>query len=176
MKSNLRTDNTVYRKAPSAMSRFSTLKGINSIAEWDKEHIFYNPFSLSKSGTTLKLTKFCEERKIFIFDQLLEEKIKAVRDQPVRKPLSRSVINMLLFSYQCVHKDFKIKIVPRDIVISRVPDYGQSIAHLCYIKVVQNYPRIFCRFPVPSEQTKRTIISCAVWLTEMSHPQHCAQC
>ena len=62
-------------------------KGINSIADWDKEHIFYNPLFLSKSGKTLKLTKFCEERKIFTFDQLLEEKIRAVRDQPVRKPL-----------------------------------------------------------------------------------------
>ena len=87
MKSNLKTDNTFYREALSAMSRFSTLKGINSIADWDKEHIFYNPLFLSKSGKTLKLTKFCEERNIFTFDQLLEEKIKAVRDQPVRKPL-----------------------------------------------------------------------------------------
>ena len=73
MKSNLKTDNTFYREALSAMSRFSTLKGINSIADWDKEHIFYNPLFLSKSGKTLKLTKFCEERKIFTFDQLLEQ-------------------------------------------------------------------------------------------------------
>jgi hypothetical protein len=84
---NLVTDNAFYREALLAMSRFNVLKGINSLADWDKEHIFYNPLFLSKTGKTLKLTKFCEDRGIYTFDQLLEEKIKAVRDQPVRQPL-----------------------------------------------------------------------------------------
>ena len=67
-----------------ATSGFSTLKVINRLSEWDKEHIFYNPLS-SKAGKTLKLTKFWEERNIFTLDQILEEKIKAVRGQPVKK-------------------------------------------------------------------------------------------
>ena len=87
MRNNLKTDNVFYREALLAISRYNTLKGINSLTDWDKEHIFYNPLFLSKSGKTLKLTKFCEEREIFYFDQLLEEKIKLVRNQTVRKPL-----------------------------------------------------------------------------------------
>ena len=87
MRKNLSTENVFYREALLAMSRYNTLKGINSLTDWDQEHIFYNPLFLSKSGKTLKLTKFCEERKIFQFDQLLEEKIRSVRNQPTRKPL-----------------------------------------------------------------------------------------
>ena len=84
IKRNLVTDNIFYREALLALSRLNVLKGINSITDWDKEHIFYNPL---QTGKTLKLTKFCEDRGIYTFDQLLEEKIKAVRNQPVRQPL-----------------------------------------------------------------------------------------
>ena len=61
MRKNLSTENVFYREALLAMSRYNTLKGINSLTDWDQEHIFYNPLFLSKSGKTLKLTKFCEE-------------------------------------------------------------------------------------------------------------------
>ena len=84
---NLVTDKAFYQEALLAMSGFNVFKEINSLADWDKEHIFYNAHFLSKTGKTLKLTKFSEDRGIYTCYQLLEERIKAVRNQPVRQQL-----------------------------------------------------------------------------------------
>ena len=70
------------------MTNLEIRKGIQDIKKWDKEHIFYNPLFLTEDGKTLSITKYCEKNNIYIFEQLLDEKVKESMKQPFDKVLT----------------------------------------------------------------------------------------
>ena len=94
IKNQLITTNKFYKEALLSISTFETLKGISDLSKWDSEHIFYNKIFLSKNDTTLALTKYCENNKIFVFKQLLDETDKKRRQQTHDKVLIKVLENI----------------------------------------------------------------------------------
>ena len=96
IRKQLRTECKFYKEALLAMSGYDTLKGIKTVEDWDKEHIFYNPLFLNKEGKTIASTKYCEDRNIHIFEHLLQEKVKESRKQPFNKTIVNICNKILL--------------------------------------------------------------------------------
>ena len=78
------------------MTNLEIRKGIQDIEKWDKEHIFYNPLFLTEDGKTLSITKYCEKNNIYIFEQLLDEKVKESMKQPFDKVLTNMLKKILI--------------------------------------------------------------------------------
>ena len=86
----LETKNKFYKEALLAMAKFETMKGIEKIEHWDREHIFYNPLFLKDNGRTLSLTKYCEDNKIYDLNKLLEQKARESRNLPFDRVLANT--------------------------------------------------------------------------------------
>ena len=76
MQYQLQTESKFYKEALLGLSRYDTLKGIKTLTDWDKEHIFYNPLLLDNTGKTFRSTKYFENLNVHTIDQLLDEKVK----------------------------------------------------------------------------------------------------
>ena len=87
MQNQLQTNSSYYKEALLAVAKFELKKGIKKVEDWDKEHVFYNPLFKTKNGKTFNSTKYFEERNIFSFGQMLEEKVKEVRQLQFDKSL-----------------------------------------------------------------------------------------
>ena len=57
-------------------------------------HIFFNPLFTTKDGKSLNLNKYCKERGIFKFEQLIEEKRKYLAQLPFDKTLTKVLDNI----------------------------------------------------------------------------------
>ena len=78
----MKISNPFYKEALRSLSMFKRKKGITEPGDWDKENVFYNPLILSKTGKTLKETKYFTDNKIYKLGQLLHEKSKEARKVP----------------------------------------------------------------------------------------------
>ena len=81
MSHQLKTNSKFYKEALLALSRYDARKGIQTVTDWDKEHIFYNPLLLDKEGKTFKLTKYFANLNVHTIDQLLDEKVKMSQNE-----------------------------------------------------------------------------------------------
>ena len=83
-----------------AVASLDIKKGIDSIDTWDKEHIFYNSVFLTEEGKTFPLTGYCEKMKIYLYEQLLQERSKKQRglshDKAITRLLDQVKINTSL--------------------------------------------------------------------------------
>ena len=91
----LKTDSKFYKEALLSMTNFEITKGIKDVQQWDREHLFYNPLFTRENGKILSLTKYCERKKIYKLEQLLEEKVKECRKHPFDKVLTNMLGKIL---------------------------------------------------------------------------------
>ena len=70
------------------MGSLQIKKGIRTLHDWDKQHIFYNPLFKTENGKTLKLTEYCKVNNIYNYEQLVEEKRKQLDNIPFHKNLT----------------------------------------------------------------------------------------
>ena len=80
---HLKTESAFYMEALTAISELNITKGVPNVAQWDKEHLFYNSlFSLKTNpDQTISINRYFEDRNLFTFGQFLDEKTKQARDQ-----------------------------------------------------------------------------------------------
>ena len=80
---HLKTENAFYKEALLAISDLEISKGVPNVAQWDKEHLFYNSlFSLkSARDRAIPITRYFERSNLFTFGQFLDEKTKQAREQ-----------------------------------------------------------------------------------------------
>ena len=90
-KKHLKTGNKFYKEALLSLGNLDTRKGISTLNHWDKEHIFFNPLFTTKNGNILNMDTYCENKKIFRYDQLIEEK----RKQLARDPHDKVLVKLL---------------------------------------------------------------------------------
>ena len=83
MNRQLKTQNTFYKEALLAISKLEIYKGIQNVAQWDNEHLFYNSlFSLKTNpDKTIPINRYFEQGKYYTFGQFLDEKTKQARNQ-----------------------------------------------------------------------------------------------
>ena len=62
----MKITNSFYKEALKSLSMFRRKKGINDPREWDTENIFYNPLIMSKTGKTLKETKYFHDNTLIL--------------------------------------------------------------------------------------------------------------
>ena len=96
----LRCTSPFYKDCLLAVASLDIKKGIDSIDTWDKEHIFYNSVFLTEEGKTFPLTGYCEKMKIYLYEQLLQERSKKQRglshDKAITRLLDQVKINTSL--------------------------------------------------------------------------------
>ena len=87
MNRHLKTENTFYKEALLAIAKLETTKGVPSVAQWDKEHLFYNSlFSLkTNQDKTIPINTYFEQGNYYKFGQFLDEKTKQARNQPYNR-------------------------------------------------------------------------------------------
>ena len=80
---HLKTENAFYKEALLAISDLEITKGVPNVAQWDKEHLFYNTlFSLKNAqDRVIPISRYFEQGNLFTFGQFLEEKTKQAREQ-----------------------------------------------------------------------------------------------
>ena len=80
---HLKTENAFYKEALVAIADLEITKGVTSVDQWDKEHLFYNSlFSLkSDRERAIPINPYFERGNLFTFGQFLDEKTKQARDQ-----------------------------------------------------------------------------------------------
>ena len=71
-----------------ALAKLEVRKGVPMVQKWDEEHLFFNPLLTLPNGKTLTPTKYCEDKGIYILEQLLEEKSKETRKLPYDRILT----------------------------------------------------------------------------------------
>ena len=91
----LKINSKFYKEALLSMTNFEITKGIKDVQQWDREHLFYNPLFTRENGKILSLTKYCEKKKIYKLEQLLEEKVKERRKHPFDKVLTNMLGKIL---------------------------------------------------------------------------------
>ena len=87
-KKEIRTENNYYKEALLALGSLQIKKGIRTLHDWDKQHIFYNPLFKTENGKTLKLTEYCKVNNIYNYEQLVEEKRKQLDNIPFDENLT----------------------------------------------------------------------------------------
>ena len=96
----LRCSSPFYKDCLLAVASLDIKKGIDSIDTWDKEHIFYNSVFITEEGKTFPLTGYCEKMKIYLYEQLLQERSKKQRglshDKAITRLLDQVKINTSL--------------------------------------------------------------------------------
>ena len=95
--------NKFYKEGLLAIGNLTIRKGIPTLNHWDDEHIFFNPLFTTQDGKTLKLRKYCNERNIFRYDQLIEEKRKELAHLPFDK-VQTNLLDKILVS-TLTHKE-----------------------------------------------------------------------
>ena len=80
---HLKTENSFYKEALLAISDLEITKGVPNVAQWDKEHLFYNSlFSLNNDrDRAIPISRYFERANLFTFGQYLDEKTKQARGQ-----------------------------------------------------------------------------------------------
>ena len=91
IKNKLETENKFYKEGLLLLANLEKRKGIKSLDDWDKEHIFFNPLFRKENGKILTLTQYCDEHKIYRYEQLIEEK----RKKMAKLPFNKLLINIL---------------------------------------------------------------------------------
>ena len=96
-----------YKEGLLALTKLEIRKGIQSLHHWDAEHIFYNPLSTKQNGKTLTLRKHCEEKHIYRYEQLVEEKRKQMDNLPFDKTLT-NILDKICVSTQARKNDILV--------------------------------------------------------------------
>ena len=108
-----------YREGLLSLSRFQIKKGITTLNDWDKEHIFYNPLFTRTDGKTLKLDPYCKARKIFRYEQIIEEKRKQLARSPFDKRLVK-ILDSILVDTDVSKKDIFIPVYEKELDLKEV--------------------------------------------------------
>ena len=94
-------------------------KGIQTINDWDKEHIFFNPMFTTENGKSLNLVKYCKENDIYRYEQLVEEKRKELAPLPFDKKLT-ALLDKILVSTQVRKEDILVTMEREEIKFKEI--------------------------------------------------------
>ena len=118
-KRHLETKSEFYREALMSLGNLELWKGIQTINDWDKEHIFFNPMFTTENGKSLNLVKYCKENDIYRYEQLVEEKRKELAPLPFDKKLT-ALLDKILVSTQVRKEDILVTMEREEIKFKEI--------------------------------------------------------
>ena len=103
---HLKTKSEFYNEGLRFLGKLEIRKGVKTLKHWDDEHIFFNPLLTRKNGKTHNVIPYCYRKRIFTYDQLIEEKRKQLAALPFDKVLTKILDKIFIFGHARKHDIF----------------------------------------------------------------------